>query len=208
MPKLPFSGSFADLLKPIPIRWPTPGDRLFKLVPAIEDSAEIHKDGNRSAHMTEGYRTAADILVDRTIEEPFSRHELVYPILFCYRQFIELSLKRQIAIYGEDVGIKTPRHGHDLNELLESYIKMTELYGANSDCDALIAFSECIREFDWVDPKSFSFRYATDKDGILYNIPVDTVDLGRIRDVISGVAAYFSGSDSLFWEIMTAGPDP
>lgn len=47
--------------------------------------------------MIDGYKMAADCLVDDADDSERKRNRLIYPIVFCYRHFLELSLKHVIA---------------------------------------------------------------------------------------------------------------
>lgn len=86
--------TFDDLINPEPLRWPSRGDRLFLSAALTENNAEIHGSAeSRAVFMMNGYRLAADRLVDEALADRIDRHDLVYPIVFCYRQFLELSLK-------------------------------------------------------------------------------------------------------------------
>jgi hypothetical protein len=44
-------------------------------------------------------------MIDRALAEPLDRDYLVSPVIFDDRQFIELSLKYKLAIYGPTVGV-------------------------------------------------------------------------------------------------------
>ena len=49
--------------------------------------------------MAEGYKRAADLLIERAKESTQLRNMLVYPIVFCYRHYLELTLKAMLATY-------------------------------------------------------------------------------------------------------------
>ena len=80
------------------ISWPKPGDVAF--TPASRGlGAEVSQDRHgRLVMMMTGYKEAADHLVQKTVDEPYQRNSLVYPILFNYRQFVELNLKLQNSV--------------------------------------------------------------------------------------------------------------
>ena len=63
--------------------------------------------------MKDGYKTAADLMVEAAASDRLSRDTLVFPIIFNYRQFLELSLKYQLATFGPEVGIKPNWKSHD-----------------------------------------------------------------------------------------------
>jgi hypothetical protein len=52
----------------------------------------------------------------------------VYPIIFTYRQFIELELKYLIATYGFTVGIEANWRSHDVAFLWSEFVKVLAGY--------------------------------------------------------------------------------
>jgi hypothetical protein len=76
-------------------KWPKAGDTPFSASEHPQRNAYINRFGHgRLLHMMTGYKLAADILVEKAQTSQHSdRDVLVYPILFNYRHFIELSLK-------------------------------------------------------------------------------------------------------------------
>jgi len=200
------SEKFSDLVETT-FRWPSRGDRLFVDAGHRMDQAEIHSEADaRSYFMTDGYKRAADLLVEKAIENRFERNRLVYPILFCYRQFIELSLKGQISAYGTYVGVDLPtKQTHDLRVLLKRYRRMC-LRFAPGDMAPMIVVSKCILEFARMDATSFTFRYATAKSGAPYPVLTDRLDLERLRDTMEGMGDFFSGSDGYYTSLIDAGP--
>jgi hypothetical protein len=199
--------TFADILNPAPSRWPAAGDRLFVAATDADGGATIAKHPfERLVFMTKGYREAANSLVNEALADRVRRYSLIYPIIFCYRQFIELSLKALIGSYGPQVGIPRPGNIHDLKKLLKSYRKMLCEYHINDPLRADINVSKCILEFDRLDASSFTFRYATGNDGQPYPIAVEAINLQRLRDTMEGVGNYFEGTDSYLCDLVSAIP--
>lgn len=116
---------FQDLTGSI-ISWPKPGDVAF--TPASRgQGAEVSQDRHgRLVMMMTGYKEAADHLVQKTVDEPYQRHSLVYPILFNYRQFVELNLKYLIAT--ATVGIQANWQRHDLGKLWGIFQTVKDAY--------------------------------------------------------------------------------
>ncbi len=144
-------GSFEDILNQ-EFRWPRKGDRPFVSTKAgvgdayLEDNASI-----RLAAMSSGYKDAADELVDRTRSDPITRNSLVYPIIFCYRHYLELTLKTMIAQYGRAAGMKPIWNTHDLTKLWGAFVKMRGQFLPDSDeADAIVA--DCVAQFAKIDP--------------------------------------------------------
>lgn len=122
----------------------------------------------------DGYRKAADKLVDETVESGTNQDILVFPISFLYRQYIELQLKQIISeshiLLGE--GATFPQH-HKIDGLWnKAYSLMNRItkdhdnsikdYITNKDVQGI---NKIITEFVKIDPDSFSFRYPKDKKG-------------------------------------------
>ena len=185
--------SFQDVLNR-PFRWPKTGDRALTQSTTI-DGAWLPADRlTRFALITDGYRRAADHLVDQALRDYTERDFLVYPIVFSYRHFIELSLKYLVDSYGSYVGLEANWKTHELDPLWEAFKSMLEKHGVQSNsADPVV--EACIAEFAKIDVRSFSFRYPTDTKGRLISFDVDALDLENLRDVMEGVSNYFTGTD-------------
>jgi hypothetical protein len=61
---------------------------------------------------------SGDILVEECRRNPTDRHNLVYPILYCYRHGLELAMKWVIGIFGRLAGVYSADYlDHDLWKL-------------------------------------------------------------------------------------------
>lgn len=185
-----------------PFRWPLAGDIALGATPGNAQNASIA--GNlemRLYLMTDGYRRAADVLVDRAIAEKDDRDLLVCPIVFSYRHFLELSLKSQMAAYGTIVGVKANWRTHRLEKLWVPFKEMLDAYGNQDPDQADGRIEAIIMEFAKIDPDSFSNRYPVDKDGKALPLAIDELDLAQLKDVMEGVANYFSGCDGFLSDL-------
>ena len=119
----------------------------------------------------EGYKKAADKLIQEVKKESIYLDILVYPILFLYRQYIELQLKHLIqeskTLLEKKKGNSSLTH-HNLLDLwnsVNSHMRdIIEEYNYNEIKEYITKedikkINEIIREFDKIDPNSFSFRY-------------------------------------------------
>lgn len=187
-------------------RYPAKGDKLFKPSSKWMGDATIAAHGfSRLVLMTEGYKKGADRLVWQAMEERPVRDFLVYPIVYCYRHFVELSLKYTVATYGPSVGIKPSWTTHDLNKLWANVNDVLDGFGVDRD-EARAAVGACIREFSKVDALSTAFRYPTDKTGSAVPLAFDRLDLDQLRDVMDGMSGYFTGLDGYLSSLKDAGP--
>jgi len=188
------TGSFESLLN-TDFRWSTPGDRALVAAPDWFRNATVAQHPfDRMVLMTDGYKQAADILVAKAIEDRPSRDLLLYPIVFCYRHFIELSLKYVIVTYGRRAGVQPNLKDHDLDLLWPEFCRVLAQYG-EGDKSALSVVEAVVAEFTKIDQGSFTFRYPTSRKGDPIVINQDNIDLAQLRDTMDGVANFFTGAD-------------
>jgi len=202
-----YEHSFAEALK-TEIRWPKKGDKPF--TPAAEplDNALIaDNEHTRLVLMTDGYKQAADLMVKHATENPSTRDFLVFPILFNYRHFLELSLKYHLATFGRTVDIMPNWASHDLEELFFSFWELLERFGTSDPDEADPIVGEVILEFAKIDPGSYSNRYPVDRKGNPIPIGQSALDLENLADVIKAVDAYFTGTDGYLDHLVGAMPD-
>ena len=103
----------------------------------------------RHLDVARAYKTAGDALVEQALSN-YPPYELDYPIFFTYRHAIEIYLKIIVDYAFAPEREKKP---HSLKGLIR---KIEEKYGAN-----LPDWMEArIADFEEIDPKSTSFRYA------------------------------------------------
>ena len=92
--------TFEELLN-AEFRWPVRGDKPFVAAADPLENANITGDGfDRLVFMKDGYKMGADLMVEEAEKDRANRDLLVFPIIFNYRQFLELALKYHIATYG------------------------------------------------------------------------------------------------------------
>ncbi len=58
--------------------------------------------------MMTGYKKAAELLVEESLRSGFDRDTLVYPIIFMYRQFIELDFHIPISKNAFEMSTEFP----------------------------------------------------------------------------------------------------
>ncbi len=190
---------FLSLLNP-EITWPEKGDKLF-VAPGREPDEGIltPHTWTRLVLMADGYREAADKLVDAVAAESFLQSTVVYPIIFLYRHFLELELKYVLETYGHHFDGEADWNSHKLTDLWKKVRPIiektagngTDAHGSNDAVEA------CIKEMSAADPMSFSFRYPVEKDGKPMVLTFETVDLINLRKTMKKISNYFSGLDGL-----------
>jgi hypothetical protein len=204
-----------EFLKPLQI-----DDRLFLPKTGLDkDYSSINRvtDGNNDHQfilMIEGYKDSAfDLLknlIDKKEVDWIALDSKIFPIIFIFRQFLELILKQTLRfeklikneIQSDELGFKTT---HSLEKLWEElkpiiqsrykqYDEITQeglLEKDNTICDM-------ISELDRLDSGSFAFRYPFEKpkngtDKIEYSLPKMTIDLQNLQDSMRKLTAYFEG---------------
>jgi hypothetical protein len=194
-----------DINADYPEHWPRPGDRLFVQTSCGLDAQISTFRGERLYRMKKAFKTSADHLVSYSEDNPHERANLVWPIVFCYRQYIELALKDMIATYGLQVTppIQPNWVAHALLPLWKSYKKLLETTLTETNVDQLSevsAFESCIYEFDQVDPGSYTFRYPTDKKGVQTEIQLNSIDLYHLRKIMEGIYLYLDATETVLDE--------
>jgi hypothetical protein len=188
-------------------RWPRQGDRAFVTAERGLDNAFVARhQQDRLVMMITGYKRAADLMVERATVDRYDRDALVYPILFNYRQFIELSLKYLISTYGHTIGVQAIWNSHRLDELWRAFKAVLDGYGIGEPGGTGSVVAGVIAEFAKVDPASFSYRYPVDTRGRPIPSTVDQLDLTVLSDVMLSLDGYFSGCDGYLDNLQSSGP--
>ena len=143
----------------------------------------------------EAYYHAGHTLWEATCELKVPIDTMVYPMLFCYRHFLELELKA-ILIGLKDIGEDTLRIKgvvkHGLSELwAQIHKQILEIEKAGEDLDLV---GKIIAEFEKMDPISFVFRYPVDKkhqpnlpDKERMNIENIGVHMAEVHQILNGI---------------------
>lgn len=198
--------TFTDLLER-DFRWPNIGDKLFSQSQPAYGAFLAHHTGERLHHLTEGYKLAADLLVDQAEAEAWRRQKLVYPIIFCYRHFLELTLKAMLEEYGSMGNIASNWSHHRLEDLWRDFRTLLRHLGADQpEEQGTEAVEQCIAEFAKIDPFSETFRYPTNRKGQSFDVDDDVIDLLQLRDTMRAIENYFMGSDGFLGNLKNAQP--
>lgn len=198
--------TFEDILNS-EFRWPEQGDKPFVVADDPFDNANIADDGfTRLVLMKEGYRSAADLMIQAAASDHQMRNILVFPIIFNYRQFLELTLKYQLATFGPEVAIRPNWRSHDLAVLWSDFLVMLERYGTDDPDEADPVVGKIILEFAKIDPGSYSYRYPVDRQGNPVPVAYSDLHLPTLANVMQGVAGYFTGCDGYLGSLLAASP--
>lgn len=170
--------------------WPKLGDRPFRGGGRLT-SALGWARGRRYGYV-EGYRDAARLVFAHIERTDRGQESLVFPLVFLWRQHVELRLKELIELGHMVLEEEKPDGtGHHLIQNLWARVRALILRiepGEEQNCRAVDGVIEQLAE---VDPGSFDFRYheSTKGDATLGKAP-DHVDLRNLQEVMEGVARF------------------
>jgi hypothetical protein len=142
------------------------------------------------------YKEAAEKLVKEVVNSHRHQDTLVYPIVFLYRQYIELRLKeiiREGRKLLEEPG-DFPMH-HRIHELWPIAKTIIEKVFENEEGKPDFGFVEhVLAEFSNYDPESFSFRYPTDKKGNNPLSGLTHINVRHLAETINRLAEILDGA--------------
>ena len=152
-----------------------------------------------------GYKKAADCVVAHALELNLGARDcLVAPIVFLYRQYIELRLKRiyllNSSVSEQDKKETIGKVNHSLSKMWDKVkdllFQMIDGRGPNERATEIIETIErYVKEFDGFDPESIAFRYPIQKS-------LDFVHQGKSKEVnLRNLAEQMDNLDTLFWGI-------
>ncbi len=142
----------------------------------------------------DGYKLAGDLLVDHAMQTRYDQDILVFPIVFNYRQYLELRLKELISASGRllDRDHSIP-NDHDLLKLWRQVRPNLEAVWPEGQ-QHHEAVEEKMVEFCKFDAASFAFRYPVDTNGTPTLPDLRRVNLRQLREVMAGIATVLDGS--------------
>jgi hypothetical protein len=174
------------------MEWPKPNEKLLRLDVDWQHNACIDCYAPSLGNYATKFKEAADVLVREAAAGNAVLDQMIIPIVFLYRQYIELSLKEIIMFGREVVGTGTgyPANSHDLKELWKETLSLlTAHYGADIPSEAGNVTS-CIEDIHAHDPKSFSFRYPTDKTGKPSLSGIQHINIRNLYETMDRLASF------------------
>ena len=141
-------------------------------------------------HYADGYRSAADQLVDDIVERRLRRLDaVVYPLVYLYRHYLELRLKQLIPLTGRYLYLdqEFPAR-HDLLLMWDTLRPRLE-HGWEGLPSAVIEAQ--LREFERWDRDSYAFRYPEDKRGKPNLVGLDQIDVRHLKEVVARLSTVF-----------------
>jgi hypothetical protein len=178
-------------------RWPSATDQLFAAPVHWGTAAVVAQDtDHRHFFMMEGYKEAADLLAEAAASYRPHRDRLLYPVVFCYRHYLELALKYVITTHGQLAGVSPNTEDHDLDKLWPDVRRIIESVDPdNANGPDVEVMQRCVAEFAKIDPGSFTFRYPTSKKGLPVVVAFEYLDLKQLKETMEGIANFFGSLD-------------
>ncbi len=178
--------------------WPKPTSRLFGDDGDCEFIAWVPKSSKEWCIYAEGYREAADRLLEQIGNGVGTKDFLVYPIVFLYRHFVELKLKEIIQDSRNLLDIEASLAlEHRLDRLWKdarALLEEVEQHNPAATNEVLDDAERLILELHGIDATSTVFRYPRDRDGKPHDLGSDYLSLDRFREGIQDLAAFLDGA--------------
>ncbi|BET65454.1 hypothetical protein ASA1KI_03720 [Opitutales bacterium ASA1] len=160
-----------------------------------EMNACLHFMHDMSHGYVEGYRKAAEYLIDHIDRTHMEQDYLVYPVLFLYRHHLELRLKEILGLL-HDLGVRSSEApiGHSLAKLWSEARAPLRKLGGKGDAKWFSAVDRCIKQIDEIDPSSDAFRYAKRRDGSKSVSHVRHVNFLALRETMDAILDWLFGA--------------
>ena len=177
------------------MEWPRPNEKLIKSDVDWQHNACVDCTTPTLGTYAMKFKAAADRLVQAVASGDAMLDEMIIPIVFLYRHYIELSLKQIIEVGQELNGTRKTEPTkldkcHNLKTLWrEALALLTVHYGTDLPPEAANATS-CIEDIDAYDPGSVSFRYPRDWDGKPYLSGTRHINIRNLYETMDRLAAF------------------
>lgn len=149
-----------------------------------------------------GYKDAADALVMALAERKAPLDSVVYPLVFLYRQGLELQLKLILPLARRLAGKEAvANHRHGLMPLWDELHRHLQQLNPREYNEELPALEDFIRQLDTVDSGSFAFRYPTTKKGEVTLPELRHVNVRHLSEVMDSVFMLLGGIYSWLGEM-------
>ena len=172
-------------------RYPEKGDKLFMEEGSSNEIAWLHKAFQEFGAYADSYQAGAMNLIDIALKKSETKDFLVYPTIFLIRHYFELRLKELVQGLNFCITQKKefPAH-HDLQTLWSDFKKLYKKIREEDTKNRFPIIDDLIKEICSVDPKSMSFRYPVDKEGIGTQ-KLEYVNLSNLRKIFVRVCFVF-----------------
>ena len=179
---------------PEPAVWPKLDDRLFRNDSDLESTARLNIGGKSFDSYAIGYKRAGDALAIRFIDKWQGNEILLFPMIFLYRQYLELRLKELLLSGKRSVGESGDfEETHELPRLWKPCQKILAEHWPEEPCETWDNVSRLIDEFHKIDPSGEAFRYpyTSKMKGRKITVPANCVGVRNFYEVMQRLAAFF-----------------
>jgi hypothetical protein len=172
--------------------WPKPGEKLFRTESEHSQFSACIDCYHRSLQdMAADYKEGADALARAAANGDAYLDRLISPIVFLYRQYLELAVKGIIAtarcLEGERPGYPIT---HNLHQLWHEAARLMRKHYGDEAPPEMDYIQPCIDDFNKHDPDSFAFRYPTDKKGRASLRGITNIDLQNLHDTMQRLSSF------------------
>lgn len=184
------------------LKYPKKGEKIFKEGTNMRKTAYIgwNNDISQFWGYIEGYKRGGDVILKNAICDSSNLvlDTSIFPAVFCYRQYIELTLKYIILLgeYNSTGSCQFPK-GHNLSFLWGRCKKILDWYNEGKNQEYLDVIEEYILDFNSMDPNSENFRYPVDNCGQIIHNTVKRIDLVNLMDRMEEMYNFFDGCQSM-----------
>ena len=149
-----------------------------------------------------GYKDAADTLARVLLDRKAPMDSAIYPLVFLYRQGIELQLKLILPLARRLNGEKTKKDlSHGLKAMWKELRDILATIDPREEDLELPAMENFIMELHEIDPESFAFRYPTDRKGNATLPDLTHINIRHLAEIMDSVFLMFMGIHSYLGEM-------
>jgi len=183
---------------------PNAADRLFPRAAEEHGHARIVHDAVGGWFVySSGYKDAADIVVNQLKQSQRQQDFLVYPVMFLYRHYLELTIKGLIVVAWRllDIAAEDDLQTHDIRHYWAMCQTLLREISPGDSVEEQTQIGRLIDEFCKHDASSFAFRYPVTKpdkrtkERALTLDALHIVDLQNVQGVIAKIAVFLSGAE-------------
>jgi len=145
-----------------------------------------------------GYKEAAEIVTRTSLQSrrKVMTYYIVFPVVFLWRQYVELRLKELIhsgrRLLGQPPPHKEICH-HDIGQLWET-VRVILSKSVHMRPSELRLIERVIREWKKIDPFSMAFRYPHDRKGKPSAPDVSHINLRRFGQIMKRLSKLLEGA--------------
>lgn len=177
--------------------WPRPGHDLRALTEPPSLHAALDARWGNAYGRAEGYRRAANVLLEHLMGRAIDVDFLVYPFAHCWRHHIELQLKLllpELRRLQEEDPPEDNDFGHRLSMLWDRVRKLLRAAFPADSAAEIKVVTRVIGQLHQLDPNGESFRYFKTSNGRLALKGHNVVDLATFHDSLAGVSSFLDAA--------------